>query len=351
MTPMIRGDLDDLPSYVPGRSVPGAIKLASNEVPAAPLPSVLEAIATAAASANRYPDMAAVALRERLAQRHGVAVEQVAVGCGSVSLCQQVIQLCCLGPADEVMYAWRSFEAYPIVTKVVGATGRAVPLDEQHRHDLGTMAAAVNDRTRAVFVCNPNNPTGTTVEEAELDRFLDALPPDVVVVLDEAYHEFIVDPHVPDGLTLLPRRPNLVVLRTFSKAYRLAGQRVGYAIADVPLADALRKVGIPFGVSSPAQAAAIAALDCEAELLASCQDVIAERGRVRAALLDAGYAVPPSQGNFVWLPLGAATMAFARHCAEHKVIIRPFDGDGVRVTVGTAAENDQLLAAAQAFTA
>lgn len=351
VTPMIRGDLDAAPSYVPGQSVPGAVKLSSNEVAAPPLPAVLAAIADAAVSANRYPDIAAVALRERLAQRHGVQVDQVAMAAGSTSLCQQAIQMCCLGPADEVAYAWPSFEGYPIVTGIVGATSRTIPLDDEHRHDLPAMSAAVTERTRVIFVCNPNNPTGTTVERAELERFIDAVPTDVVIVLDEAYREFVTDPNVPDGLTLLSERPNLVVLRTFSKAYRLAGMRVGYAIAAVPLADALRKVGIPFGVSAPAQAAAIAALDGEAELLKSCEEVIAERSRVRDALLGAGFAVPPSQGNFVWLPLGEATMAFARHCAEHKVIVRAFAGAGARVSIGSAADNDQLLAAAQAFTA
>ncbi len=351
MTPRIRGDLAALPTYVPGQTVPGAIKLASNEVATPPPAAVLDAIAAAVRSGHRYPDYVATALRERLADRHGVAVEQVVVGCGSVSLCQQAVQLSCLGPADEVIYPWRSFEAYPILTGVVGATGRTVALDAGFRHDLPAMAAAVTDATRVIFVCNPNNPTGTAVTGAELERFLDAVPTDVLVVLDEAYHEFVTDPAVPDGLTLLPARPNLVVLRTFSKAYRLAGLRVGYAVAAAPVAQALGKLGIPFGVSGPAQAAALAALGCEDELLATCREVIAERARVRDALVGAGFGVPTSHGNFVWLPLGEATAAFATHCMERKVIVRAFAGDGARVTLGTPAENDQLLAAAESFAA
>ncbi len=330
--------------------MPGTIKLASNEVAAPPPARVLAAIAEAATGGNRYPDMAVSALRERLAARHEVADEQVAVGCGSVSLCQQVIQLSCSGPADEVLYAWRSFEAYPIITHVVGATGRVAPLDGEHRHDLDAMTRAVTGRTRVVFICNPNNPTGTAVGRTELKRFLAAVPPEVIVVLDEAYREFVTDPGVPDGMTLLAEQPNLVVLRTFSKAYRLAGLRVGYAVAAPALIEAVQKVGVPFAVNALAQAAAAAALDSESELLATCRTVVAERGRVRGELLASGFTVPDSQGNFVWLPIGRDATAFAGHCAAHKVIVRPFAGDGVRVTVSDRPEdNDAFLAAARLF--
>ena len=261
------------------------------------------------------------------------------------------MQVTCAGGEHEVGFAWRSFEAYPIITRVVGATPRTVPLDAEHRHDLPAMAGAITDNTRLVFVCNPNNPTGTAVTRTELKAFLDAVPPDVLVALDEAYREFVTDPDVPDGLELLAEHPNLVVLRTFSKAYRLAGLRVGYAVASAEVAQALRKVGVPFAVSAPAQAAALAALDVEAELLAACRDVAVERARVVGELRSTGYQVPETQANFSWLPLGADAQRFAAHCAEQKVIVRPFAGDGVRVTIGSPEENDAFLAAASSFAA
>ena len=349
MTPHTRDDLASLPSYVPGRNIPGAIKLASNEVAAGPLPSVQAVIARAAASVNRYPDFAAGALIERIAAAAGVEPDHVAVGCGSVSLCQQLIQATVTAHGDEVLFGWRSFEAYPIITHVVGATPVMVPLTPEHGLDPEAMAAAVTDRTRVIFVCNPNNPTGSVWRRPELERFLAAVPESVVVALDEAYREFVTDPEVPDGLTLLAGRPNLVVLRTFSKAYGLAGLRVGYAIAAPELIDPLRKVGIPFSVNAIAQAAAVASLDAADELLARCGQVCGERERVRAALRSVGFEVPPSQGNFVWLPLGERTADFNQHCLEQKVVVRAFAGDGARVTLGAPEDNDALLAAALSF--
>ena len=348
MTVHTRADLASLPSYVAGRTIPGAIKLASNEVSAGPLPSVQAVIAEAAGSVNRYPDMATVALTDRLARHVGFPAEQVAVGCGSVSLCQQLVQATCT-PADEVLFGWRSFEAYPIIARVVGAGPVMVPVTAGHELDLDAMAAAITERTRLIFVCNPNNPTGTALRRVQLERFLDAVPPSVVVGLDEAYWEFVTDPDVPDGLTLLAGRENVVVLRTFSKAYGLAGLRIGYAVAAAGLVDALRKVCVPFSVNAVAQAAAIASLDAADELLARCLDVTAERDRVSAALVSAGYEVPASQANFVWLPLGERTAAFNEHCLEHKVVVRAFAGDGARVTIGAPDENDAFLAAALSF--
>jgi histidinol-phosphate aminotransferase len=348
MTP-VRADLAGLPAYVPGVAVPGAIKLSSNEVPVPPPPAVLAAIAEAAAGSNRYPDVAVTALTTRLAERHGLTPDRLAIGPGSVNLCQQLVLASCREPTDEVLFAWRSFEAYPIVTQVGGALVRTVPLDADHRHDLDALAAAVGPRTRLVLVCSPNNPTGPAVHRAEFTRFLEAVGPDVLVALDEAYHEYVTDPEAVDGATLLDAHPNLVVLRTFSKAYRLAALRVGYALTSPGLALALRQVCPPFSVSTVAQAAAVAALDCAEELLAACADIVAERGRVRDALVAAGYRVPPSQGNFVWLPIGERSAEFAAHCREHKVLVRPFPPDGVRVTVSTAEENDLFLAAAISF--
>jgi histidinol-phosphate aminotransferase len=353
MSAYTRVDLAQLPDYVPGRSIPGAIKLASNEVSAGPLPSVVAAITQAANGVNRYPDSGAGALVARLAERFGVSAEQLAVGCGSVTLCQQLVQATCTD-ADEVVFAWRSFEAYPIITHVVGARGVRVPLTADHRLDLDAMLAAITPATRLVFVCTPNNPTGTALSAQELRGFLDKVPPDVLVVIDEAYREFVDDPEVPDGVAVTTEawargQHNVAVLRTFSKAYGLAGLRVGYCVAPEPVAGALRKVFVPFSVNSIAQAAAIASLDAEDELLARCKQIVAERARVRAELLALGYDVPPSQANFVWLPLGERTAEFNEHCMDHKVVVRAFVGDGARVTIGEPAENDAFLAAARSF--
>jgi histidinol-phosphate aminotransferase len=328
--------------------VPGAIKLASNEMPLPPLPSVLDAIARTAAAGNRYPDIGVAALTARLAQEHDLDAARIAVGCGSVALCQQLVQAVC-SPGDEVVFAWRSFEAYPIVSLIGHARGVPVPLDAGHVHDLDAMAAAITPSTRMVFVCNPNNPTGTAVRRDALVAFLDRVPEHVVVVLDEAYREFVTDPEVPDGLTLRGAHPNIVVLRTFSKAHRLAGLRVGFAVAPPELAATLRSVSIPFSVNSPAQAAAIAALDVLGQLQADCDDTVRERARVEAALRELGYAVPPSEANFVWLPLGEETTRFSEHALENKVVVRAFSPDGVRVSAGTPEENDLFLSAAASF--
>jgi histidinol-phosphate aminotransferase len=345
----IRADLDAIPAYAAGRTVPGSLKLASNEISLPPPPAVLAAIAEAAVSGNRYPDPGVTRLTARLAERHGIPAERIAVGCGSVLLCQQLTQIVCGDPGDEVVYAWRSFEAYPIVVRVSNARIVPVPLDEEYRHDLKAMAAAITPRTRLVFLCSPNNPTGPALRRDELCAFLDEVPPGVLVVLDEAYREFVTDPDVPDGLTLLEGRPNLVVLRTFSKAYRLAGLRVGYAVGAPEVITALRKVYPAFSVNALAQAAALASLDCLPELMATCAEVTEERERVREALLALGFQVAQSQANFVWLPLGELTTRFAEHCEREKVIVRPFAGDGVRVTVASADENNIFLAAARKF--
>jgi histidinol-phosphate aminotransferase len=216
-------------------------------------------------------------------------------------------------------------------------------------HDLDAMAERITGKTRLVFVCNPNNPTGTAVRRDELVRFLQAVPRDVTVALDEAYREFVSDPDVPDGLSLLGEFDNVIVLRTFSKAYGLAGLRVGYAIAaDPALTAALRQTQVPFAVTSIAQAAALASLEpvAEKELLDRVARIVDERERVQAALLELGYEVPPSQANFVWLPLGEATTQWAAGCEERKVIVRAFAGSGVRVTISSPEENDRFLAAA-----
>jgi histidinol-phosphate aminotransferase len=347
---LIRSDLDTLAEYIPGRAAPGATKLVSNEVALPPPAAVLAAIVTAAMGTNRYPDQAATELAARISRYLGVDAARIATGCGSVSICQQLVQITCLEPADEVLFAWRSFEAYPLVTQVAGATARTVPLTADFRHDLDAMAAAVGPRTRLVQLCSPNNPTGTALTRAQVERFLAAVGPNVVVALDEAYHEFQTDPDAVNGMDLLDDHPNLVVLRTFSKAWRLASLRVGYAVASVVVAEALRKVRTPFSVSAVAQAAAIAALDSADEVLETCAEVATERVRVRDALLAAGYDVPPTQANFVWLPLGERAQAFTEYCQSCNLVVRPFPPEGVRVTVSTPAENDAFLAAARTFT-
>ncbi|GAB2829178.1 histidinol-phosphate transaminase [Lentzea nigeriaca] len=354
MTVRTRADLASLPAYVPGRTIPGAIKLASNEVSAGPLPSVVKAIAEAATGINRYPDSGCTDLTGRLADKLGVPADHLALGCGSVTLCQQLVQATCT-ENDEVLFAWRSFEAYPIVVHVAGAKQIRVPLTEGHVHDLDAMAAAITPRTRMVFVCNPNNPTGTALRTDEIEAFIARVPADVLVVIDEAYKEFVDDAHIPDGVELAKQqwaagRDNVAVLRTFSKAYGLAGLRIGYAVAPPAVAEALRKVYVPFSVNALAQVAAMASLDAEDELMVRCRAIVAERTRVRGELLAMGYEVPETQANFVWLPLGERTAAFNEHCLTHKVIVRAFAGEGARVTIGEPEENDAFLAAARAFT-
>ena len=356
MSRLTRADLEALPAYVPGRSVADlarelgiaeAIKLASNEVPFGPLPGVPEAVAAAMTQSHRYPDMGVLELRDRLAERYGVSPDRIVTGCGSVALAEHLAKATCL-PGDEIVYSWRSFEAYPIISAGVGATSIRVPNTPGHGHDLTAMAEAITDRTRLVLVCNPNNPTGTSVRKAELDRFLDAVPSDVLVVLDEAYREFVTDDQVPDGLATYGDRPNVVVLRTLSKAWGLAGLRIGYLVAQPEVAAAIRKVLTPFSTSLVAQAAALAALDAEQEVVRRCALVISERERVTEALRKLLPDVPTSQANFVWLPLGDQAMAFGAACEQRGVIVRPFQGDGVRITIGTPEENDALLAAAEA---
>jgi histidinol-phosphate aminotransferase len=343
-----RVDLDTLPSYVAGRTVPGAIKLSSNEAPGGPLPSVAKAIAEAAAEANRYPDIAVTALANRLARKLDLPVEQIAVGCGSVSLCQQLVQAMC-APGEEVLFAWRSFETYPIVTQISSATMVKVPLDETLTHDLDAMLAAITPRTRLIFVCNPNNPTSTVVDPDTLARFVEAVPSHILIALDEAYVEYIRDGMVPDSFGLVRKHSNVVVLRTFSKAYGLAGLRIGYAVGDPDIITALGKVYVPFTATSISQAAAIASLDAADELLARTDAVVAERARVTATLRDAGYTLPPSQANFVWLPLPGRAQEFAADSANARVIVRPYGDDGVRVTVAAPHENDAFLTFAQSW--
>jgi histidinol-phosphate aminotransferase len=351
--PRFRAILDTMPPYKAGKAVVSAdgrsYKLSSNESPYGPLPSVVEAIAKAASEIHRYPDPAATGLTEALAERYGVPPEHVALGAGSVTVAQQLFETVS-EPGAEVVYAWRSFEAYPLLADLAGATSVRVPLLGETHH-LDAMAEAITPQTRMVFVCNPNNPTGTVVHAAELAAFLDRVPENVLVVLDEAYREYVRDVDVTDGLTVYRDRPNVAVLRTFSKAYGLAGLRVGYLIADEPVAAAVRKTIVPFAVNHLAQAAAVASLAAEDELLERVDTVVKERTRVREALIAQGWTVPITEANFVWLRLGERTTEFAEACASEGVAVRPFAGEGARISIGSPEANDTFLAAAAAFRA
>jgi len=347
VTARLRPEIAALPAYVEGKTVPGSIKLASNETVLPPLPSVIKAVEAALATTNRYPDNGYAALRARLAEHVGFGPEHVAAGCGSVSLCQQLIQISA-GVGDEVVFGWRSFEIYPLQVRTAGAVPVQVPLRE-HTYDLDAMLAAITERTRLIFVCNPNNPTSTVVDPDALERFVAAVPPHILIAIDEAYVEYIRDGLLPDSLGLVRRHRNVVVLRTFSKAYGLAGLRLGYAVGDPEIITALGKVYVPFTVSSVAQVAGIASLDAAEELMARTDAVVAERARVSAALREAGFELPDSQSNFVWLPLAERTADFVAAAAAARLVVRPYGQDGVRVTIGAPEENDALLRFAQTY--
>ena len=353
--PRPRAVIESIPAYVPGkppatREGMPTYKLSSNENPNRPLPAVVEAAHAAAAAMNRYPDMGCTQLYAALAERLDVSVGHLAAATGSVAVLYHLLQAFC-EDGDEVVYAWRSFEAYPIAVAVAGAASVQVPLTPDARHDLDAMAAAVTDRTKVVVVCTPNNPTGPAVPMAALETFVDRMPCDVLVVVDEAYREFVRGEDRADAVELHRSRPNVVAMRTFAKAYGLAGLRVGYAVAAAPVAAAVRACSLPFGVSSVAQAAAVESLRHESELLEHVDGIVAERQRVREALTAEGWDVPDAQGNFVWLALGEDSVDFAKATEEAGVMVRPFAGDGVRVSVGEPAGNDVFLEVASSWRA
>ncbi len=344
----IRPEIAALPAYRQGKQAGAdAFKLSSNENPFDPLPGVVAALARTT-GVNRYPDASSPRLRHRLAERFAVSDDAVHVAAGSVSILFQLAQATS-GPGDEIVFAWRSFEAYPGVAVVPGAKAVMVPLAEGGRHDLAAMAEAVTDRTRLVIVCSPNNPTGPVVTQAEFDAFVDAVPRDVLIILDEAYIEFVTDPDAVDGRRVIASgRENVVVLRTFSKAYGLAGLRIGYAIGHPRILDAARSTGIPLSVTAAAEEAALASLDAEAELLERVRVLADRRDRLAARLRDAGWDVPQAQGNFVWLPAAERTLQVAAAFEEAGLIVRPFAGDGIRVSVGEEDSLDRVVAVAAA---
>ena len=333
-----------MPAYVAGKPAPAdAFKLSSNENPYPPLPGVLEAAVTAAASMNRYPDMGNTALYAALAEAYDVPVADLAVATGSTGLIYVLLSAFC-EPGDEVVYAWRSFEAYPIAVLAAGAVSVHVPVTPDGRHDLDAIATAIGPRTRVVLLCSPNNPTGPALTQTEVDEFLARVPDDVLVVLDEAYIEFVRIDDPVDGIATYRRHENVAVVRTFSKAYGLAGFRVGYAIAPGPVAAALRGVTLPFGVNLVAQAAAVTSLRSRAELEERVEALVAERTRVVEALRVAGWPVPDAQGNFVWLALEAERIpAFVAAAEAAGIMVRPLGGDGVRVSIGEVEANDRLI--------
>jgi histidinol-phosphate aminotransferase len=344
MAVTLRAEIAALPPYRQGRAAAAeAFKLSSNENPRAPHPAVLAAIAES--SVNRYPDGAATALRARLAERVGVGLDGVHVGAGSVSILSQLIQAAA-GPGDEVVYPWRSFEAYPLLVTVSGATSVQIPNRPGGHHDLDAMAAAITDRTRVVIVCTPNNPTSTLVTAAQFAAFMAKVPPTVLVILDEAYFEFVTDEHAVRGLAELPNHPNVVVLRTFSKAYGLAGLRIGWAAGPAYILDAARSAAIPLAVTEPAQRAALAALDVEAEVLASVDELVERRARVFTGLTAAGWTVPDPHGNFVWFAAGDETVAVAAMLEEDGIVGRMFPGEGIRISIGEEGSVDPLLGSA-----
>ncbi|MFF1254803.1 histidinol-phosphate transaminase [Pseudarthrobacter sp. NPDC058329] len=351
--PTLRGAVTGLPSYVPGRRGAGAdiAALASNESHYEPLPAAAAAVAKAAGTMNRYPDAAAVELRERLATHLGVTAGEVAVGPGSVGVLQQIITgLCDAG--DEVIFAWRSFEAYPILVELAGARPVRIPLDDAEGHDLDAMAAAVTDRTKVILLCTPNNPTGVPISHERIEAFLQSVPSSVLVVIDEAYVEYADAGSGPDALALYRRYPNVCVLRTFSKAYGLAGLRVGYAITTEAIAEGLRRTALPFAVSALAQKAAIASLDAGEEMEARVAVVKQERSRMASALETQGWKLQPSQGNFLWIRADEELRARLVEAFDAAgIMVRAYQGDGVRITIADAASNDRVLRLLEAHVA
>ncbi len=353
MEPQLRPVINDLPTYKAGKKVAGVAglepyKLSSNENPTAPLPSVLKAIADSALEINRYPDPFVTELTNSLAKKFSVNPENIATGTGSVGVCQQIMQAVA-EPGDEVIYAWRSFEAYPIITKIVGATPVEVPLKNGTEHDLAAMLKAITPRTKLIMVCTPNNPTGAVVNHLELKEFLAKVPKNILVIVDEAYVEFNQDDQAVRGLELFTEFENVGVLRTFSKAYGLAGLRIGYLIGPKNVAEAVRKTAVPFGVSTVAQTAAVLSLEYEDELFERVNELNSLRIWFEEELTKLGFRLPPSQANFVWLPLGDRTDEFVAECAKLAVAVRPFSGEGVRISIGEKPALERVLNALSRF--
>jgi histidinol-phosphate aminotransferase len=355
LTPRVRPTIEALPTYKAGKKAQAVdalapYKLSSNEIALAPLPSVLAVIAETAQDINRYPDPFATELLAALADKMNVAVDNIAIGTGSVGVCQQIVQAM-VDAGDEVMFAWRSFEAYPIISSIAGAHSVQVPLLGDGAHDLQGMAAAVTPKTKVIFLCTPNNPTGNVISQSEFDEFISQIPSHVLVIIDEAYVEFNRDENAVDGLASMFAHPNVGILRTFSKAYGLAALRVGYFVGPVHIAQAVAKTAVPFGVSSIAQAAAVESLNCETELLNRVEVVTQERVKCEEQLRELGVSLHASQANFMWWPLGASTDEFAQLCTENAIAVRAFSGEGVRISIGEPEAMGRLVEIVREFLA
>ncbi|WP_435868640.1 histidinol-phosphate transaminase [Arthrobacter burdickii] len=353
-----RGVLGKLPRYAAGKPpvvVEGleSFKLSSNENPLPPLPAVLESIASET-SINRYPDPLTTALRTELAGYLGVPATDIVTGAGSLGALNQILATFAgqndFDAPDEVVYAWRSFEAYPISVGLAGAAGVQVPVRADGTHDLEAMAAAITDRTRVVLLCTPNNPTGPILTRREVVDFLAEVPPHVVVVIDEAYQEFVRRPDAVNGIALYREHPNVIVLRTFSKAHGLAGLRVGYSVSQQALTEHLRVSAVPFAVSQIAEHAAVTSLRHIGEVEARVQSIVDERIRVVEGLRSLGWTVPEAEGNFVWLALGEHSEDFAAKAGERALSVRPFGSEGVRVSIGEEAANTRFLELCRGYT-
>ncbi len=346
--PLVAG----LPAYRPGRSaadavadhgVESAIKLASNELAFEPLPRVLDAIDRAVMELHRYPAHGAPLLRSTIADHLGIDSTRVAVGNGSVGLIQQL----CLGyvdPGDRVVYGWPSFEAYPVFVAAAGGEAVAVPNDDLTL-DPDAIADAVDERTKLVFVANPNNPTSTALHRDDLLWIADNTPDTALLVVDEAYREFVTDSDVPDAIELLGDRDNVAVLRTFSKAHGLAGLRVGYLVGPDHVVDTVDRLLVPFAVNHVAETAACASLEVATEVARRCRETTLERDRTAEVLAEHGFPVPTSQANFVWLPAGPTSADLGLALERRGVVTRVFPDVGIRVTSSTPLENDRFLEA------
>ncbi|MBT1163490.1 histidinol-phosphate transaminase [Bifidobacterium felsineum] len=343
-----RSIIDTIPSYKQGKPAPKvegqrSFKISSNENAFDPLPSVVKAIeGHALPHLNRYPDMRGWAVVERLAEEIGVKPENIVLGCGSTEVITQLVQLVA-GPGDEVVYPWRSFEAYPIIVAGAGATSVQVPNLPDGSHDIDGLINAVNEKTRLVIVNNPNNPTSTSVAAADAHRLMEAVPSDVLVLFDEAYFQFNTDADTSVAMDLFREFPNVVVAHTFSKAYGLAGLRIGYGIAPEDVIDGMRKVALPFGVTDVAQTAALASLNAYDELTDRVKSIISERNRVVAALKEQGWDFPEPYANFFWLPLGKKTDEAAAQFLAAGLSTRVFSGEGIRISIGEVEANDLVI--------
>jgi histidinol-phosphate aminotransferase len=350
--------VNDLVPYEPGKPVEEVqrelglervVKLASNEGPYGPFPEAREAIERCVGELNRYPDGGAYRLRAALAERLDLRFEEVAVGAGSDGLVDCLSQAV-LDPGDEIVCGWPSFPSYVIDARKLGAVPRTVPLRDG-RYDLDGLVEAVGPRTKIVYVCLPNNPTGTTNTRAELDAYFDRVPEHVVTVLDQAYLEYIDDPDYPDGIEeYLKRGRRVVVLRTFSKIYGLAGLRVGYALAAAPVVTGIGKVRRAFDITTPAQEAALASLDSPDELERRRGLNTEGRAQLEGILREHGLEpAGPSVGNFLFAEVGEDSRPFFERLLHEGVIVRPTHGFGapgaVRVTVGTEDEHRFLAEA------